>query len=88
MLGGVGSATRIVGLLGGILTYAVEAGVIETNPAHGIRKPKDRVRNRDLTKLKKLVADGLGGAQAATAAFDCLSPARGASWITTRNEWC
>jgi len=47
--GGVGTATRTVGLLGGILTYAVEAGIIETNPAHGIRKPKDRVRNRRLT---------------------------------------
>ena len=48
--GGVGTATRTVGLLGGILTYAVEAGIIETNPAHGIRKPKDRVRNRRLTE--------------------------------------
>jgi hypothetical protein len=28
--------------------YAVEAGIIETNPAHGIRKPKDRVRSRRL----------------------------------------
>ncbi len=46
--GGVGTATRTVGLLGGILTYAVDAGIIETNPAHGIRKPKDRVRNRRL----------------------------------------
>jgi len=26
-------------MLGAILTYARQAGVIETNPAHGIRKP-------------------------------------------------
>ena len=42
--GGAGTATRTVGLLGGILTYAVEAGIITTNPAHGLRKPKDNVR--------------------------------------------
>jgi integrase len=50
--GGVGTATRTVGLLGGILTYAVEAGIIETNPAHGIRKPKDRVHDRRLTEAE------------------------------------
>jgi hypothetical protein len=41
--GGAGTAIRTVGLLGGILTYAVEAGIIESNPTHGIRKPKDNV---------------------------------------------
>ena len=50
--GGVGTATRTVGLLGGILTYAVEAGIIEHNPAHGIRKPKDNVRNRRLDEAE------------------------------------
>src|SRR5579863_347382 len=50
--GGVGTATRTVGLLGGILTYAVEAGIIESNPAHGIRKPKDNVRNRRMTEAE------------------------------------
>ena len=48
--GGAGTATRTIGLLGGILTYAVETGIIETNPAHGIKKPKDNVRNRRLTE--------------------------------------
>lgn len=50
--GGAGTATRTVGLLGGILTYAVEAGIIERNPAHGLRKPKDNVRNRRLTEAE------------------------------------
>jgi len=50
--GGVGTATRTVGLLGGILTYAVEAGIIVHNPAHGLRKPKDRVRDRRLTEAE------------------------------------
>ncbi len=47
--GGPGTASRSVGLLGGILTRAVESGIIEHNVAHGIRKPKDRVRDRRLT---------------------------------------
>ena len=47
--GGAGTATRTVGLLGGVLTYAVDAGIITTNPAHGLKKPKDNVRSRRLT---------------------------------------
>ncbi|MBG0793205.1 tyrosine-type recombinase/integrase [Methylocystis sp. H62] len=50
--GGPGTATRTVGLLGGILTYAVESGIIERNPAHGVRKPKDNVRTRRLTEAE------------------------------------
>ena len=50
--GGAGTATRTVGLLGGILTYAIEAGIIESNPAHGIRKPKDNVRKRRLSEAE------------------------------------
>jgi integrase len=50
--GGAGTATRTVGLLGGILTYAVEAGIIDRNPAHGLRKPRDNVRNRRLTHVE------------------------------------
>jgi integrase len=50
--GGAGTATRTVGLLGGILTYAVEAGIIAANPAHGLRKPKDNVRTRRLTEAE------------------------------------
>ena len=37
-------------MLGGMLTYAVEQGIIEKNPAHGIRKPADRVKDRRLTE--------------------------------------
>lgn len=50
--GGVGTATRTVGLLGGILTYAMEAGIITANPAHGVRKPKDNVRGRRITEAE------------------------------------
>ena len=33
-----------------MLTYAINAGIIEHNVAHGIRKPKDRVRDRRLSE--------------------------------------
>ena len=60
--GGAGVASRTIGLLGGILTYAIEAGIIETNAAHGIRKPKDNVRQRRLSEdeyrvLGKMLAE-------------------------------
>lgn len=50
--GGPGTAARTVSLLGGILTYAVDAGIIERNPAHGIKKPKDNVRKRRLSEAE------------------------------------
>ncbi|MBZ9803461.1 tyrosine-type recombinase/integrase [Mesorhizobium sp. ES1-6] len=48
--GGAGTAARAVGLLGGIFTYAIEQGIIERNPAHGVRKQADRVKDRRLTE--------------------------------------
>jgi len=57
--GGAGTATRTVGLLGGILTYAVEAGIIEGNPAHGVRKPKDNVRKRRLSEAEYRILGGM-----------------------------
>ena len=42
--GGRTAAVRTVGLLGGMLTYAKEAGYIEHNPVHGVRKPADKRR--------------------------------------------
>ena len=50
--GGAGTATRTIGLFGGVLTYAVEAGIIDLNPAHGVRRPKDNVRARRLTEAE------------------------------------
>lgn len=62
MRGGIGTGSRGVGLLGGIFTYAIRDGIIEKNPVHGFRKPKDRVRDRRLTEreyrvLGKILAD-------------------------------
>lgn len=47
--GGAGTAARTGGLLGGILTYAVDEGIITTtNPAQGVKLPADGVRTRRL----------------------------------------
>ena len=44
--GGPDKASKCVGLTGSMLTYAISMGIIEHNVAHGIRKPKDQVRDR------------------------------------------
>src|SRR3546814_14973291 len=48
-----------MGLLGGIFSYAVEAGVIEHNPTHGLRKPKYQVRDRRLSEAEYRVLGGI-----------------------------
>src|SRR4051812_10569195 len=54
--GGPGTATRTMGLLGGILSYAVEEGHRADNPAHGIVKPahERRTTRLDLAGYQRL----------------------------------
>ncbi|WP_036287407.1 site-specific integrase [Methylosinus sp. PW1] len=47
--GGRGAAARTAGLLGGILSFAASEGVIEHNPARGVKRPSDGQRTRRLT---------------------------------------
>ncbi|HXZ16404.1 MAG TPA: tyrosine-type recombinase/integrase, partial [Roseiarcus sp.] len=47
--GGLGTASRTTGLLGGILSYAVSEGILEANAARGVKRPADNRRLRRLT---------------------------------------
>jgi integrase len=47
--GGAGTAARTVGLLGGILSFAVSEGVFALNPVRGVKRPADNRRQRRLT---------------------------------------
>ncbi len=56
--GGAGTAGRTAGLLGGIFAFAVDEGVIEANPCHGVKRPAIAKRTRRLTadEYKRLEA--------------------------------
>lgn len=47
--GGKGAASRTVGLLGGIFTFAQERGLVESNPVRGLKRYKDNRRERFLS---------------------------------------
>lgn len=47
--GGNGTAARTTGLLGGILSYAYDEGIIEKNPAENVKRPAGVKKTRRLT---------------------------------------
>lgn len=57
--GGRGTATRTVGLLGGIFQYAVKHGIRPDNPVHGVERHRDKTRDRRLSP-EEYVALGRG----------------------------
>jgi integrase len=63
--GGIGTAARTTGFLGGILTYAVEEGIIPSSPAQGVKLPADGQRTRRLLPDEyRAVGKALSGSEA------------------------
>jgi integrase len=80
--GGRGTATRAVGLLGAIFTYAVRRGLRPDNPVHGVIRFADGRRERRLsdheyaalgTALRQGESEGIWPAAIATARFLALT---------------
>lgn len=58
--GGAGTATRTLGLLGSIMSYAIDLGIRTNNPVHGVRRAADGRRNRAISKNEyKLIGEGI-----------------------------
>lgn len=47
--GGIHAASRTVGLLGGIFTFAIERDLVKANPTRGVKRYKDNRRDRFLS---------------------------------------
>lgn len=78
--GGKGTATRTVGLLGGILSFAVGEGIRDDNPVHGVKRYSDRKRehylsHEDLVRLGEALtlAESNGESPIAIAAIRLLA---------------
>lgn len=48
--GGKGTATRTTGLLGAIFTFAVESGLLPSNPVQGVKRFRDKQNKRFLSE--------------------------------------
>jgi integrase len=75
--GGKGTAARTVGLLGGILSYAVTEGIIAANPVRGVKRPADEKRQVRLSPEQyKALGAALAGAEAEGKPWQAIAATR------------
>ncbi|MBV9812762.1 MAG: site-specific integrase [Acetobacteraceae bacterium] len=82
--GGIGAASRTIGLLGAILGYAVQRGLREDNPVRGIIRPADGRRERRL-RVEEYAA--LGRALVAAEALGVWPPGLAALRFLLLTGW-
>jgi len=82
--GGRTAATRAVGLLGGIFTYAVRRRMRADNPVHGVERFADRERNRRLSDHEYAA---LGDALRKAETDELWPPAVAAARFLTLTGW-
>ena len=71
--GGEGTAKRVVGLLGGIFSFAISMDIIQQNPCRGVVKPADKVRQVRLeVEHYRILADALEKAEAKGEAWQAV----------------
>jgi integrase len=94
--GGRGTATRTVGLLGGIFTFAIEKGLRPDNPVRGVAKFSGRQGERflsgeEMTRLGRALADAERQGENPTAIAGirllALTGCRKSEILTARWEW-
>jgi integrase len=82
--GGRGTASRTVGLLGAIFTYAVRHYMRSDNPVHGVLRPADGQRKRRLSDAEYEL---LGAALRAAEAANVWPPAVAAARFLALTGW-
>lgn len=82
--GGRGTASRTMGLLGAIFTYAIDKRMRTDNPVHGVTRYADGKRERRLTEAEY---KALGDALRKAAEDDIWTPALGAAKFLALTGW-